>query len=941
VLVGVWVLALAAEFSMVRAGEVTVDRSLGSGGVATPIAAVNKVFSIRPEMGRQVGSNLFHSLDKLNLDSGESADFSGPSGVSRVITRVTGGRSTINGTLRCSISGADFYLINNAGVVFGPDAKLEVNGSFIVTSADDLRFSDGFRFPCTATGQATLTTAAPAAFGFLGKPGGGAGITVNGCRLRVPDQKVLTVVGGDVRLDSATLSAGGGRVNVAATASAGEVVLDGASLAAVKADTSAHAILGGIDAQSSTIDVGGDRGGRVSIQSGTLSLRDSTVSSATGALDGLGIDMAVAGVSELRHSSIRCTTGGAGHSGDIRIVAGDLRIDGEGEVGGLLNDALEFSKGNSGTIELKVGSLTVANGGQIDASTRGEGNAGDVFVTAAKLVRLEGTPTVIADTGGNELFTGISSQAGKGSKGTGGNVEVSAADLTLDTGAGISASTFSTGRAGNVKVNVTNLLAIENRESEFARTTGVFSQAGESGGDGGQVKVWSGSLKVFNGGQISTTTTGRGNAGAVGVFVRGAIEIDGNEKTSVNGGALNEVFTGIASLANKQGSTGVELGSAGTIDVEGQSLILRRKGVISSSIFGTPGRPTRAGAVTVTIRGDLTVENNVSGIVSASEGSGDAGGGDISVSAGNLSLLDGGQINADTSGGGAGGSVTVEVMRGELLIDGGRYRQASAIRAGTSGEGKGGAIKVSAGKVAVLRRGSISARTEGPGDAGSVDVMSSGSLLLRDDAPLNRSLDELAIGRSDFFPSSDTGIFANSTSVLSGKVGSGGVITLSARNDIKVIGATVTARSLGTGGRVTANAGVLYVRNSEISGYAEKGGGAMTMNPRYLVLANSIINGINGEGGDKGPVKVTVDTRATLIESIDSSIRTGFLISPPPVPLNNLIAPVQAALAIKAPLQELCGQRTLKESSSFTIHGAGHLASEPSGWLSGESTPSR
>ena len=54
-----------------------------------------------------------------------------------MISKVTGGaRSDIDGTIRSTIPGADFYFINPPGILFGPNASLDLQGSFHVSTAD-------------------------------------------------------------------------------------------------------------------------------------------------------------------------------------------------------------------------------------------------------------------------------------------------------------------------------------------------------------------------------------------------------------------------------------------------------------------------------------------------------------------------------------------------------------------------------------------------------------------------------------------------------------------------------------------------------------------------------------------------------------------------------------------------------------------------------------
>ena len=94
-----------------------------------------------------MGANLFHSFGDFNVHTGESATFTGPATTQNVIGRVTGGHaSDIDGTIRSEMPKANLYLLNPAGVMFGPDASLDLKGSFAVTTADYLKHADGTRF---------------------------------------------------------------------------------------------------------------------------------------------------------------------------------------------------------------------------------------------------------------------------------------------------------------------------------------------------------------------------------------------------------------------------------------------------------------------------------------------------------------------------------------------------------------------------------------------------------------------------------------------------------------------------------------------------------------------------------------------------------------------------------------------------------------------------
>ena len=171
--------------------------------------------------GTRLGGNLFHSFSVFDIHTGESATFNGPAAINNIISRVTGGSiSTIDGMLGSSIAGANLYLLNPAGVLFGPNATLNVDGSFHVSTANYLVLGSDGRFDASNPGNTVLTTAPPSAFGYIdaAEP-----ITLNGSFLEVPDGETLSAIGGDIEITDASLYASGGQVNVVSAGSAGEV----------------------------------------------------------------------------------------------------------------------------------------------------------------------------------------------------------------------------------------------------------------------------------------------------------------------------------------------------------------------------------------------------------------------------------------------------------------------------------------------------------------------------------------------------------------------------------------------------------------------------------------------------------------------------------------------------------------------------------------------
>jgi filamentous hemagglutinin family protein len=193
-------------------------------GPAGSLAGPN--FVIPDTVGQTMGSNLFHSFGSFNLNADESAAFTGPTGIENVLARVTGGSaSNIDGLISTRFENAspNLFLLNPAGVLFGPNASLDIQGSFHVSTADYLKLGGSGRFEATNPENSVLTVAPPEAFGFLGERQP-AGIAVQGSLLQVPVGETLSVVGGDIRIADGTLYAPGGRIDMVSVASPGEVL---------------------------------------------------------------------------------------------------------------------------------------------------------------------------------------------------------------------------------------------------------------------------------------------------------------------------------------------------------------------------------------------------------------------------------------------------------------------------------------------------------------------------------------------------------------------------------------------------------------------------------------------------------------------------------------------------------------------------------------------
>jgi filamentous hemagglutinin family protein len=433
--------------------QITSDGSLGPGGPLT-----GPHYRIGAELGQIRGGNLFHSFGAFNVPTGGSATFTGPNTIANILGRVTGGQpSSIDGVLRSETAGANLFLLNPSGVPFGPNARLDVRGSFHVSTADFLRFADGAKFFANLGQESVLTVAPPAAFGFLGP--NPAAMTIEESVLQVPTGQILSLVGGDITIVGGPLGvlhAAGGRVQLASVASAGEVVFSRLELAPdLQVDSFTH--LGRLElSQGALLDVSGNGGGTVLVRSGRLRVDGSAIfADNLGDVHGtgLGVDLWVAADAVITNGALITTDSfKAGRAKDLQLHVGSLTLTGGAQIG-----SGSFDAGRSGDVTVAA-TEAIAIAGRNRAGRSGlfnnafsNGNAGRLFVS---------TPLLSMDGG----F--IQSGTAPESRGNAGDLEVRGGRLTLTEGAEISTSTDGSGRGGMLTVMASEAITIRGQDSQ-------------------------------------------------------------------------------------------------------------------------------------------------------------------------------------------------------------------------------------------------------------------------------------------------------------------------------------------------------------------------------------------------------------------------------------------------------------------------------------------
>lgn len=732
--------------------EISTDGTLGP---ALELSGPD--FQIGAELGQQHGSNLFHSFRDLTIRQKESATFNGPASVDNIISRVTGGKaSEINGILRSTIPTADLYLLNPAGIMFGPEAHLDVQGSFHAATADTLKFSDGAQFNAAKPAQSTFSNAPPAAFGFINPAP--AALAVDGSKLQSPETKTLSLVGGGITLENAHIRAPAGQLNIAAVGGAGDSLL-------LPKDLQISAPGGDLVAQNSILSSSGEGGGAVLIRSGRFELRNANVRADTlGKLDGQGIHIQANSLDVLGSAQISASTIGQGTSGDLDIEAADgIRVSGKDSqsFSGIFAEAL-YSSGNAGSLNIRAANLEVLDGAQVSASTYAQGKSGHLNIEVTGGVRVDGE--------NHRDVSGIFTEAGNISDGEAGSLSIHAADLEVLNGAQISASNFGKGQGGSLSIKATRRVRLSGKNHE--NLSGIFVQSkGVNSGDAGSLSIRASELEVLDGAHISASTFGKGQGGNLDIETTGKVRVSGEN---------NQTISGIFAQALSGSS-----GNAGDFSLRTAGLEVLNGGQISASTFGSG----HGGNLNIENNGSVRVagENrrSASGIVAQTLSSGNSGG--VGIISNNLEVLDGGIISASTFSSGKGGNIHIKLDGNAKLQGESSQGRRSGILATAEGRGKeagiAGEITVKARNLELLNGGAISTETTGSGDGGDITLLVDERLKLAGNKP---------DGFGSYMGAITTGIQPNS--------GKAGNIRIRSGHLLLQDGGQISTASIGTGG---------------------------------------------------------------------------------------------------------------------------------------------
>lgn len=816
------------------ASNIARDGTLGAGpaGALLPAGTVTSNginygrISIPESYGARTGANVFHSFSTFDIGAGDAAVFGLSSAASNIISRVTGGQaSTIAGLLTVDAgatgSRPNVFLINPAGVTFSAGAAIDVPAALHVTTANVITFADG-RFDADPAQASTLSSAAPAAFGFLGATRATVALTP-GVTLQGAPGGAISMTAGDISIDGSTIGTTNGDLRLAAVGSApASIAVSGALPAALQGQ-----LYLGPNASAGSVTFDQQAAGDVSVGAGDLLIDGQNTFSGIFSYNYAGSSGNGGAVSVRAANNMFIVGGGSvftqsdgdGHAGSITLAATELAIRAGGYAYSRSSGA-----GNTGAIGITAaGALSIFDGGLVLSSNRGAGAAGAVTVNA-----------------GSIAINGFGGSAGIHSLG----IDSPAANMAITTpgalslagGGYISSVTLGAGQGGQVAIDAGSV----NIDGLFS-SIGSESAAGSSGNSGAVSILATGTLTVANEGAITSTTNGDGDSGGI-ILRAGDIVVDGlGNNAAVSSSALSSStgnagtidVAAVRSLTLRDGgyisSSSAGPGNAGGVTIRGASMLIEDRlgalfqtGVFSDTYAGSIGN---SGAVDMGFSGAFSMLGSVS-VASRLGGAGNSGG--VAISAGSIALEGVGgnpslvSTDALASSSGNAGPIALRAT-GQLSMRGDAY-----VISGTSSSGNAGAIGITAGNMELGGPGGLAgifsnAFPGSSGDGGSISLASGGLVYLHDGAVI----------RSDTYGSGDAGSVSVRASALTiealdrvtgiisgargGSTGAAGDIGITTTGRLAVLNeATITSDTLAAGdaGAILVDAGSMLINGS-------------------------------------------------------------------------------------------------------------------------------
>ncbi|NEP59285.1 MAG: filamentous hemagglutinin N-terminal domain-containing protein [Symploca sp. SIO2G7] len=913
---------LTIVFSLLPVSEalaqVSPDHTLGTeNSVIVPLDQFNDQI----DGGATRGANLFHSFLEFNVGEDRGVYFANPTGIENILSRITGNKpSNIFGRLGV-LGDANLFLLNPNGIFWGENASLDINGSFLATTADGINLGNQGYFSASEPQTSSLLAVEPGAL-FFNQVANQPGVITNRGNLAIGGNFILSAdnldlqgqlqAGGDLKLHAQdTIKVRDSVANPFIAQAGNELLVQGNQGVDIFALN--HPNSGFFSGRDMIFRSANTIGGDAHYTSGG----NFRIEQLDGSLGNLfsPYDPIIRASGDVSFDSY---TGASLHilAGGSVTIPGNIRITGTDTVANSIQENVTLSNGTivaidgstEPTVDIRAGTTAFGTAGitgntggfSTIPGTGGTGTSANITIGSITnegglvLLTNQYVPDTILTTGTiqvGEIDTSDRTEAG-------GNIYIDSRGNFQLTGS-LNSSARQDGNAGNIVLLADEQIAIANSEIRSNAEDGFagFIQL-QANND---INVTNSEIKAE-----SRDGNNLGVGGSINITAKtGSIAL--NEESQLNTSAQGDGFAGSITLnagneitlaSNSDIRSNADDGEAGFIQLQANNDISVSNSEVQAESKGSNAAGSGFGFIEITTKTGSISLNEGARLNTSATGDGFAGG--ITLNAGNeIAIASNSEIRSNAEDGFAGfiqlqANNNINVTNSEIRsnadngIAGFIQLQANndinvtngdikAESRGIDNSGVGGSINITAqtGSIAINEESQLNTSAQGDGFAGNIDLNAGDQITLAGNSEIRSNADDGFAGRINLQANNSVNITngeVQAQSEGSNNAGGGfGSINITAENGSIALndGARLNTSATGDGfaGDINLNAGnqITLASDSEIKSNAEEGFAGFIQ-----LRANNDINVTNGEvqaqskgsntdGGGFGFIEITAE----------------------------------------------------------------------------------